>query len=167
MPLISLAYDVDNNSHEIEQVETEDKKVNLAEPSLKLWHTMGWYFIIAIPLGVISALATIGFLWSLWTGNSSNKTWRIIMVNSLATRRIALTSLLLRTATSIQAGACTSMMAAVIFENGLFVLSTVAAVSTLRYVNGGPQSLLKLFLGRVGIRRKTAAAAFWHYSAQL
>jgi hypothetical protein len=158
LPLVvSRAGDADSNRYEGDMKDNEDA---LAEPSLKLWHKLGWYFIVALPLCFIFTIAAIAFLWFLWTGDTRNNTWSAIMVNSWATRTVALISLILRTATSIQAGACTSMMAAVILENGLFVLSKAAAVSTLRYVNGGPESLLKLFLGRVGIRRKISVAAF-------
>src|SRR5436305_3317006 len=46
------------------------------------------------------------------------------------------------------------MMAAYILERGLLVLSKTAALSSIRYINGGPQNLLWLFWGRTGFERK-------------
>ena len=83
--------------------------------------------MILIPFGVVISLAVLGFLWYLWT-SENNETWQNIMINSWVTRTVSLSSLFLRTAATLQAGACTSMMAAVGLENGMFVPSKATAV---------------------------------------
>jgi hypothetical protein len=120
-------------------------------PGRRLFQRLGWYAIVSIPLCLVTTLAALAFLWFLWLAHSDNSTWQRIMLDAWATRSITIASLFLRTSAAIQAGICTSMMAAVALEHGMFVLSKAAAVSSIRFVNSGPSDLLLLFWGRIGV----------------
>jgi hypothetical protein len=124
-----------------------------AIPGRQIFQRLGWYAIVSIPLCIVTSLAALSFLWFLWLANSDNSTWQRIMLDAWATRSITIASLFLRISAAVEAGICTSMMAAVALEHGMFVLSKAAAVSSVRYVNGGPSDLLLLFWGRIGLRK--------------
>ena len=66
----------------------------------------------------------------------------------------------IRNSAAFLAGICTSIIAAIALERGIFTISKSAAASSMRYINGGPLNLLLLFWGGVGWKRKLSTAAF-------
>ena len=120
----------------------------------------GLAILISLPSAVLATLGPLAFLWYLWTSHADNEVWRRIMVEGFCTRVVSLLSMVLRTATIFLATACTSMLAAYILERGLLVLSKVAALSSIRYINGGPQNLMLLFFGGAGFKRKFITGLF-------
>lgn len=121
---------------------------------------LGWYAAIVIPFGVAAILAILAFLWYIWNGNSDNEAWRKLMVNEWITITIALVALVLRTSAAVQASACTSIFAALALEQGRFVLSKSAALSSIRYLNSGPHNLFLLYFGGDGFKRKIGLTLF-------
>jgi hypothetical protein len=65
----------------------------------------------------VLALGLLGFLVFLWFGDQSNDTWRNTMVNGWATRAVAITALLLRTAAYVQATIATAILASLVLES--------------------------------------------------
>lgn len=120
----------------------------------------GTVILICLPSAVLAILAPLAFLWYLWTSHADNELWRRIMVAGFCTRVVSLLSMALRTATIFLATACTSMLAAFTLERGLLVLSKVAALSSIRYINGGPHNLMFLFFGGAGFKRKFVTGLF-------
>ena len=142
----------------------EDREIDLEFPSKSSrWGStrkFGLSLVIGLPLALLAILGPLGFLWYLWTSHAGNDVWRRIMAEEYCTRVVALLSMVIRTAVIFQATACTSMLAAYILERGLLLLSKVAGLSAIRYVNGGPHNLLLLFAGSGGIRRKLGTGLF-------
>jgi len=120
----------------------------------------GVTILICLPLAFLAILGPLSFLWYLWTSHANNEIWRRIMAGGFCTRVVSLLSMVLRTATIFLSMACTSMLAAFILERGLLVLSKAAALSSIRYINGGPQNLLLLFFGGAGFKRKFTTGLF-------
>jgi hypothetical protein len=120
----------------------------------------GLTILICLPLAFLGILAPLAFLWYLWTSHANNEVWRRIMAEGFCTRVVTLLSMVLRTAIIFLSMACTSMLAAFILERGLLVLSKAAALSAIRYINGGPLNLLLLFFGGTGFKRKFVTGLF-------
>ncbi|KAK2600795.1 hypothetical protein N8I77_010302 [Diaporthe amygdali] len=97
-------------------------------------------FVLAC-LTVPCCVAFISFLWSNPNGTRNNETWLKIVLNDWVLKSITISTLILRAAISSQAAIATSMLACIIMETKGVALHRSAAVSALRYVNNGPQSL--------------------------
>lgn len=108
--------------------------------------------IVLISLFVIS-LGCLAFFAFLWGADTNNTVWRSIILSGWTTRSITIASLVLRWATAMQAGICTSMLAAILLQKGAVPLPSAAAVSIIRCHNTGPW----LLLNKVGTD--------WHYGS--
>src|SRR5438105_14418769 len=115
---------------------------------------LGWWAAIVIPFGAAAILLILCFLWYIWNGDSDNEAWRKLIVHEWITIVIALVSMILRTSVTVQASACTSIFAALALEQGRFVLSKAAALSSIQYLNSGPHNLFLLYFGGDGLKRK-------------
>ena len=97
---------------------------------------------IAILCGdLICAAAALGFLYFLWLGDATNHVWQSIVLAGWVTRSIAVASLLIRTATATQTAISTSMIAAVLLQRGVVLLSRFPSVSLQRLHPSGPFGL--------------------------
>lgn len=105
-------------------------------------------FILAAT--IVVQLALCSFLLFLWFGKASNKTWSLIMVDEWATRSIAVTALLLRTAVDLQAAVGTAFLASLFLESRVGIqLSQVANISPMRAGSTSPWSLVRCAVGDV------------------
>jgi hypothetical protein len=144
---------------QVSLIEKDNDKPRASTDRRTFRQRLGWYAITSLLLGMLITLGALGFLWFLWLGNN-NSIWQRIMIESLATRAVTVASLFIRASASVAAGVCTSMIAAVALEHGMFVFPKAAAVSSIRYLNGGPSDLLLQFWGRVKLRRELPTASF-------
>ena len=138
----------------------KDKVISAARPPWTMWRRLGWVLMISLPMATLTILATLAFLWFLWLSNGRNKVLRQIMVDGWTTRVVSILSSVMRTSAAYLAGVCTSIVAAIALERGIFTLSKSAAASSMRYINSGPLDLLLLFWGGVGWKRKLWTALF-------
>jgi len=123
-------------------------------PPLSLRRRMGSYILMVLAVGIIALACGVGMICFLWTGSRNGTVWRRILISSWVPRTVALSALVIRTAIVTQAGACTSMIAAVALESGRVLLSEAAAASSIRFVNGGPHTLFSP-LRRGGLKWKS------------
>ncbi|KAF5612806.1 hypothetical protein F25303_14315 [Fusarium sp. NRRL 25303] len=119
----------------------------------------------------VVCLGCLTFLAFLWGANENNSVWRTIVLAGWTARSITITSLVLRWATAAQAAICTSMLAAILLQNGAIPLPVAASVSIMRFNNTGPWSLLgtmkaKWHRGSVSIGLLTALLVFTTLSLQ-
>lgn len=91
-------------------------------------------------VSVIVLIAVFVFLIFLWFSNHSNHVWMRIILNNWATRSASLSALFIRWVVSAQVVICTSMLAALVLQEGV-ALKQAAAVSSARYSNSGPWDL--------------------------
>ena len=82
------------------------------------------------------------------------------MVNEFATRVVSISSSIIRVCVGFLSTVCTSAIAAIALERGVFTISKSAAASSMRYFNSGPLGLLLLFWGGASWRRKLSTATF-------
>ncbi|KAI1843744.1 hypothetical protein JX266_010003 [Neoarthrinium moseri] len=117
--------------------------------------SVGLYGCSGILGGSALVLGVIGFLSFLWFGKGTvpeaakaSWLWRRIALADWMTQTITICALVLRLVISIQAGICTSMIAALVLENhhALIRKSQAAYVSVLRGVNDGPRKLIQILL---------------------
>ena len=119
----------------IKSSDDKEQSNNEASPvARQSWHQrVGWFIMLSIPVGSIVILVGLSFLGFLWFAPVTNTLWLQIITDGWLTRTITIVSTLLRNAVAIHVGGCTSMLASVAIERGVFGLSKVAAVSALRY----------------------------------
>jgi hypothetical protein len=86
-------------------------------------------------------LGTLGLIAFLWFGNHDNQTWRRFMVHSWVTRAVSISALILRLATSLQAGIAVAMLAALALEFYGVPLADAAALAVMRSGETTPQTL--------------------------
>lgn len=84
---------------------------------------------------------TLGLIAFLWFGNHDNQTWRRFMVHSWVTRAVSISALILRLATSLQAGIAVAMLAALALEFYGVPLADAAALAVMRSGETTPQTL--------------------------
>ncbi|OAG34895.1 hypothetical protein AYO21_10945 [Fonsecaea monophora] len=77
------------------------------------------------------------FLAFLWYSGPEQRTWHSIVLSGWAARSVALCSVCIRWAVSIQAILCTSILASSFLAKGA-PLSSILQLSTMRYLNSGP-----------------------------
>ncbi|KAK0613306.1 hypothetical protein B0T14DRAFT_569373 [Immersiella caudata] len=94
------------------------------------------------------SFGVIGFLAFLWAGSYCARnslpfaqTWYTLLDQGWVLRAITLTTVLLRTATSLDAGIATSMLATLLLERQGVQLSRLAKVSILRSTDSPPHAL--------------------------
>jgi hypothetical protein len=104
-------------------------------------------------LGTTGILLVLSFLSFLWLGfghepeaAAATWAWRQIALNNWMTQAITLSSLVLRSVVSLQAGVCTSMIAALLLEKHFARRSNVAWLSVMRGINDGPLKLAQIML---------------------
>ncbi|KAK3320615.1 hypothetical protein B0T19DRAFT_244150 [Cercophora scortea] len=99
---------------------------------LNTWH------IIILPIGILINLSYVALLSILWFADSDNNTiWQRIVLNGWATRLVVIISLVIRTVVGFHSVICVSMLCALVLEKFETPLAKVAAVSIMRYQNGG------------------------------
>jgi fluoride ion exporter CrcB/FEX len=94
---------------------------------------LGRQTTIILVASLLLTLSVFAFLTFLWSAPHDHKLWRFIVVRGFAGAAVTVSSLLLRTAVDLQAGAAVAMLAAILLENNfrLLVIDT-AQVSKLR-----------------------------------
>ncbi|KAG8158818.1 hypothetical protein KVR01_011261 [Diaporthe batatas] len=97
-------------------------------------------FVLAC-LTVPCCVAFIGFLWSNPNGTGNNEIWLKIVLHGWVLKSLTMSTVVLRVAIGAQTRIATSMLASIVMETKGVALHRSAAVSALRYVNNGPQSL--------------------------
>jgi hypothetical protein len=102
-----------------------------------------WIFAILL-VATIVFVACQTFICFLWFSNTSNSVWLEIALRGWIPRSVTLTALCLRWATTAQAAACTSQLAALLLEDFQVSQFNIASVSMFTVHNTGPLSLLKL-----------------------
>lgn len=107
-------------------------------------------------LGSLAILAAVGFLTFLWMasmdairGRPTPRLWNMIVEPAWTARAVTLSSVLLRSAISLQAGLVAAMMAALVLETGGIRLSKLPQMSLLRAVHTGPQNVAWLTMGNL------------------
>jgi len=124
-------------------VHTVDRKIPRPTKHAGIISRLGWFSTATLSFSFAICLGCLAFLAFLWFSDQNNKTaWRAIVINGWLTRSITITSLILRWATAAQGMACTSMLAAVLLQQGGITLPAAAAVSLTRFDNTGPWVLL-------------------------
>jgi fluoride ion exporter CrcB/FEX len=94
---------------------------------------MGRQTTLILVASLLLTLSVFAFLTFLWTAPHDHKLWRFIIVRGWAGTAVTVSSLLLRTAVDLQAGAAVAMLAAILLENNFRLLVTdTARVSKLR-----------------------------------
>jgi hypothetical protein len=153
-----ISQELRNSIQQIDVASTSTDEKSL--PRRSFAQRLGWWVAIVIPFGAVAILLILGLLWYIWNGTSDNELWRKMMVHEWITIVIALVSMILRTSVTAQASACTSIFAALALEQGRFVLSKAAALSSIQYLNSGPQNLFLLYFGGDGLKRKVGLTLF-------
>lgn len=147
------ANDIAEQAHPAQEDESllEKDDANVVErPIFSLYERFGWLAITFLVSATTLILSALSFLWFLWRADHSSKIWHHIAARNWITRTVALSSLVLRTSMSMQAGTATSMLAGLALENTQILLLHFASVSMMRNANAGPYMLawltLKAFL---------------------
>jgi hypothetical protein len=104
------------------------------------------FILLATTLVVAGVCGTLAFLWF---ADSQNASWHSIMVSGWATRSVALSALLLRTAVDLQAAIASAILASLLMESkhGLD-LYQLANVSPMRAATSSLWTLGSSLLGR-------------------
>jgi len=114
-------------------------------PKLTTWH------ILLLFIGIIIKAACVSLLGFLWLASTENGVWQRIVLSDWATRMVVLVSLVIRTVVGLHGVLCISMLSALILEGLETPLAKVAAMSIMRFQNGGAFDLRGfLFLLRGG-----------------
>jgi len=108
---------------------------------INLANSLGGRAIVIIALTPPVILGTLAFIAFLWFGNHDNQTWRRFMVHSWVTRAVSISALILRLATSLQAGIAVAMLAALALENYGVPFIDAAALAVMRSGETTPQTL--------------------------
>ncbi|ORY64816.1 uncharacterized protein BCR38DRAFT_523397 [Pseudomassariella vexata] len=109
----------------------------------------GWAILLT---GLTVTLLSMALLIFLWTANQSFEgrdapaLWRWIVLQGKTTPAITFTSLLLRVGITLQAGLCTSLVAALLLQRRQVPLAQVAQFSALRSGNTSPDKLMMLLI---------------------
>lgn len=103
-----------------------------------LWRKLGWLSSIILIAGTISIIGSIFFLSFLSYGNPEYRTWRNLALQNWFARCLTLSSIVMRTASSMQAGVATSMLASLVLERMEVPLIQTASISSMRNANTGP-----------------------------
>ncbi|KAK5208909.1 hypothetical protein LTR47_007820 [Exophiala xenobiotica] len=83
------------------------------------------------------------FLAFLWFSGPDQKSWHSIVLSGWTARSVALCSLCIRWAVSMQAVLCTSILASSFLAKGA-PISSILQLSTMRYLNSGPLDIAML-----------------------
>ena len=121
---------------------------------------LGVYQIFVLPAGILANLGCVTLLAFLWFSNDDNPTWRNIILQSWATRYVAIMSLIIRLVVGAQSVSCVSMLSSLVLEGFETPLPSVAAMSILRFKNGGALDLLFfrfLFHGKPMVKKAALA----------
>jgi hypothetical protein len=111
----------------------------ISSPStFTLWSKLGWFSSSILIAGTLSMIGSMCFLLFLSYGDSTGRTWRNIALQNWFTRCLALSSIIMRTTASMQAGVATSMLASLVLEKMEVPLIQTASILSMRNVNTGP-----------------------------
>jgi hypothetical protein len=130
-------------------------------PLLRAWtRKLGTINVVALIISTLSIWASLGFISFLWAqGHLSSHdlptttTWLSIINAGWLSRAITLAALLLRTAITVEAGVCASMLASLIIELGGSNLFRAPQLSIARTTSSHPAVLLWAAIG--GLTRET------------
>jgi hypothetical protein len=125
-------------------------------PPRSLLLSLGSWCVWVLLVGFIVIPPVIAFLVFLWASNGDNYVWRQIALAGWVARCISLASAILRITIAIQAGAGTSIIAALTLQRYEVRLPNAPAVSMLRWQNSGPHVLARLMMSTP----KTSPALF-------
>ncbi|KAI3327572.1 hypothetical protein HD806DRAFT_549505 [Xylariaceae sp. AK1471] len=128
--------------------ESSDTKTSLPwKESLALAGVLG---IIGGSMVILLVLSFLSFLWFGFgpepEATAATWAWRQIALKNWMTQAITLSSLALRSIVSLQAGVCTSMIAALVLEKHFAQRSKVAWLSVMRGINDGPLKLVRIMI---------------------
>ncbi|KAI0190283.1 hypothetical protein EV127DRAFT_408368 [Xylaria flabelliformis] len=97
---------------------------------------------LQFPIGIFVVLAFVAYLWfelgSAPEAANATKVWRQIALSNRTTQAITLASLAIRVLATLQATACTSIIAASILEKRGARKSYLPWFSAMRGINDGP-----------------------------
>lgn len=103
---------------------------------------LGMKTISMLLVTTLVTLGVCGLLAFLWFADSRSTAWHQIMVNGWATRSVALSALVLRTAIDVQAAIATAILASILLEsNGGLLLFQLASLSPMRAGTTSPWTL--------------------------
>lgn len=91
--------------------------------------------------GLLGILAFVSYISFLWFAADDNMAWKNIALAGWTTRSIAVAAVVLRTATTVQAGIASSMLAGILLEGSGVLLPKLATVSVLRATSPAPYTL--------------------------
>lgn len=120
---------------------TLDNQVHVFAEKSNIFHRLGMKSLCILISTIFVELILCGILMFLWFGNSDQRAWNRIMVHGWVTQSVAITALLLRTATDVQAAIGAAILAALLLEfKGGINLYQVANISPMRAGTAGPWS---------------------------
>ena len=115
-----------------------------------------------LALAPLVTVGTLGFIAFLWFGGGNNASvWHRFMVKSWATRAVSISALVIRFATSLQAGIGVAMLAALALELYGVPFTDAAAVAVMRSGEITPQTLFTQTV--IGFRRRPTSL-HWLYT---
>lgn len=132
------------------QVNCRESDTQHAVRDLRRLGSKSIYTLLATTLVITGICGLLAFLWF---ADSDNATWHQIMVTGWATRAVAISALVLRTAVDLQAAIASAILASLLMEsqNGLHLFH-LAHISPMRSGTTGPwtlgNSLLEQFTRR-------------------
>ncbi|KAF2026620.1 hypothetical protein EK21DRAFT_115674 [Setomelanomma holmii] len=103
---------------------------------------LGKFHLAIILSTFVLCFGCLAFLTFIWVADLRNTVWLGIVLVGWTTRSVTISTLIIRWATAAQATTCTSILAAMLFVSGEVPLPAAAALSTMRFENTGPWSLL-------------------------
>jgi hypothetical protein len=118
---------------------------------------IGWQAISILLATALVVLVFLSFIAFLWFATINNMIWHRIMVKGWANKAVTISSTIIRTACSLQAGIAAAMLAGLVLESSSVLLVDAAQVSIVRAGNSQPLDLLLPILQCV--RRKPREAS--------
>jgi fluoride ion exporter CrcB/FEX len=125
---------------------------------------MGRQTTLILAASLLLTIAVIAFLTFLWTAPHDHKLWRFIIVRGWAGGAVTVSSLVLRTAVDLQAGAAVAMLAAILLENDFRLLVTdTAQVSKLRAGRAMPLDIVLPSMRTIQLEWRKGWSGFMRY----
>ncbi|KAH0605279.1 uncharacterized protein H6S33_005261 [Morchella sextelata] len=137
------------------------------EPRVATWlrrtvNKLGYWQLSVLVLGniaILFAVAILCYLWSSVSRKSAEGTsvWEMIVFSGWILRVITLTSIIIRTAMTMQATVFCMVLASITLQRGGVLMQNAAAVSIYRFTNSGPHNMiLPLFFAQRGWKSDVA-----------
>lgn len=131
------------------------------EPRVATWlkrtvNKLGYWQMSVLILGNIAILFAVAVLCYLWISVSrksaeGKSVWEMIVFSGWILRVITLTSIIIRTAMTMQATVFCMVLASITLQRGGVLIQNAAAVSIYRFTNSGPHNMiLPLFFAQRG-----------------